>query len=83
VPLDSIVPDLTMKQYSSSKILFDDITIGNKLGEGSTASVFKATLDDETVAVKMLNVEDSKDSYSKREFSKTFNEFRREAAIMR
>eukprot|EP01119_Soliformovum_irregulare_P005550 TRINITY_DN1729_c1_g1_i4.p1 TRINITY_DN1729_c1_g1~~TRINITY_DN1729_c1_g1_i4.p1 ORF type:complete len:1884 (+),score=634.81 TRINITY_DN1729_c1_g1_i4:134-5785(+) len=91
IALDQIVPDLTMREFLSNRIDYDDLTVGSQIGEGSAAKVYKGTLDNFQVAIKellldeqteaprLVTPENETDSQSK---SSVFTEFRREVAIM-
>ena len=68
------------KLRSFRQVSFDDIPVGEQLGEGAYAKVYLGRLDDIDVAIKILNeVADNDDEG----FSKAFYEFRREIFIMR
>ncbi|KAL6057314.1 Myotubularin-like phosphatase domain [Balamuthia mandrillaris] len=86
VPLDLLVPDLTLADLSDAFIQFDDIELGTQIGEGGAATVYKGEYKGQTVAVKELKMNTKKKlSEEKRELMKIqiFNEFRAEAWIMK
>ncbi|PRP75101.1 leucine-rich repeat-containing protein [Planoprotostelium fungivorum] len=87
VRLDRLVPDLTMKDFQGSKIAWEQLEVGDMLGEGGAATVYKGVWEGDVVAIKKLKItrEDTTSIMLSGEddsFSKVFNEFRREVFIM-
>src|SRR5687767_5974370 len=90
VSLDRLVPDLTLKDFDVCKVAYEELTVGDKIGEGGAASVFRGVWKDKEVAIKKLKLledfagvtpvdgEEGEDL-----FSKAFHEFRREVWVMR
>eukprot|EP00026_Physarum_polycephalum_P000223 Phypoly_transcript_00223.p1 GENE.Phypoly_transcript_00223~~Phypoly_transcript_00223.p1 ORF type:complete len:1946 (-),score=272.21 Phypoly_transcript_00223:42-5636(-) len=54
IPLDSIVPELTMADLSKFSIKFSDLEIDEKIATGGFGAVFKGKLNGSQVAVKQL-----------------------------
>jgi len=89
VRLALLAPDLTMADFFGRRIEFHEMVLGKKIGDGGSASVFKADWNGKQVAVKKLKQISGMDASGLRvdtvdneAFSQTFHEFRREAYIM-
>lgn len=82
VRLDKLAPDLTMVAFDGCKILYDELQIEEKIGEGGGATVYKGKWMNEIVAVKMLRVNPANFINNEDSFTRIFNEFRREIQIM-
>jgi hypothetical protein len=63
VSLDSVVPDLSLS--SVPKLLYSDLTLQEKIGRGSYASIFKGTFQGNTVAIKKYNTDNSASALGK------------------
>lgn len=84
VGLDQLVPDLTMKDVEESKINFSELLQLQLIGSGGAATVYKAQWEGQDVAMKVIRVGEGETptDFERQQFSKVFNEFRREAAVM-
>lgn len=81
VMIAAVAPDLTFKDLSHMVVEENQFQLGESVGEGGFASVYKATLGEhhETVAAKVLNVvEDA----PQEEGAAVFAEFRKEVSLM-
>jgi serine/threonine protein kinase len=58
IPLDSIVPELTMIDLAKFQVKFSDLEITEKIAEGGFGAVFKGKLNGSLVAIKQL-IEDA------------------------
>jgi hypothetical protein len=85
VSLDRLVPDLTLKDFDGSKISYAELEVGDPIGEGGAATVYQGKFRGKPVAIKKLNImeEVNNDDEVENAFSVTFQEFRREVAVMR
>ena len=77
-----------MKDFSGSKIAWEELAVGDSIGEGGAATVYKGIWNNQQVAIKKLRVQMEENRFSGIEeedesFTKVFNEFRREVYIMR
>mmetsp|Transcript_13456 Transcript_13456/g.18567 ORF Transcript_13456/g.18567 Transcript_13456/m.18567 type:complete len:864 (+) Transcript_13456:1-2592(+) len=87
VRLDRLVPDLTMKDFSGSKIAWEELSVGDVIGEGGAATVYKGSWNNQPVAIKKLRVQMDDNKFAgpdedEESFTKVFNEFRREVYVM-
>lgn len=80
IPLAAVAPDLALTNADAMQIDVEkDVVLGDQLGEGAFATVFKGTMNgSEQVAVKRLNMKGKDDIQAK----KIFGEFRREVLTM-
>jgi len=77
IPLEKLVPELTMSDLSNFKIAYEDLEVLEKIGEGGFGSVFKGRLRNDLVAIKQLIVNPLE------EFSlDSFREFWREVFLL-
>lgn len=74
VRIDLLALDVTLNDQST--IPYDQITLGDQLGEGSFARVFKGNWNGKVVAVKVINEGQEEETTEK------FREFRREVMLM-
>lgn len=72
--IDLLALDVTLNDQST--IRYDQITLQEKLGEGSFAKVYKGVCAGKVVAVKVINMQED-------ESTEIFREFRKEALLMR
>ena len=76
--LESVAPDLVMSSYLLTKAP----EIEKQIGKGGFGVVYKATMDNEVVAVKELILKEP-ESDSENRMLKKFMEFKHEVAVMR
>lgn len=55
IPFSDIIPEQYIHTYDGPRVLFDDLVLGNKLGEGAFATVFKSSFKGQGIAVKKIN----------------------------
>ncbi|EGG15809.1 leucine-rich repeat-containing protein [Cavenderia fasciculata] len=79
IKLNQLAPDLTMTDIRHKMIDYNELELEpNPIGEGGTATVYKGTWrNNQSVAVKVLHTDKIGT-----QFTKVFNEFRREIFIM-
>jgi GTPase SAR1 family protein len=78
VRVDWLAPDVALSTFSGDRIEFKDIELGETIGEGGYATVFKGKWKNNVVAVKqvkMVNIVNT-------EAENVFAEFRREVQLM-
>jgi hypothetical protein len=81
VSLARLVPDVALALAASKRLDYNSLNVISEIGEGAFATVYKATLDGELVAVKRLKVGQAA-GISDVSPLKAFEEFRREIWIM-
>jgi Leucine-rich repeat (LRR) protein/GTPase SAR1 family protein len=83
VSVSELVPDIAMTQAEGSRILCEEIDVGEQVGEGGYALVYKGTYRGQLVAVKKIKIERHTEGEDDSALLVALSEFRREVWIMR
>eukprot|EP01104_Vermistella_antarctica_P011534 TRINITY_DN3225_c0_g1_i1.p1 TRINITY_DN3225_c0_g1~~TRINITY_DN3225_c0_g1_i1.p1 ORF type:complete len:2234 (+),score=480.91 TRINITY_DN3225_c0_g1_i1:263-6964(+) len=81
IRLDDLVPDIAMTNVSNCKINYCDLQVGDEIGEGGYATVYRGYYQGEEVAIKKIKFGDEDETDAGGELE-AFSEFRREVWIM-
>jgi len=80
ISLNKLIPDITIVFFRGRKVRWEYFQIERELGKGAFATVHKALLEGQEVAVKKLEKENKQSDIQA--FSKAFDEFRKEIFVM-